>query len=308
MAAGFLVFRGQREAANSSRLKATRFVLSTQARLGYPSKLFSCSWNPICVFFFFLALFFFFARWIFLSFSIRILHTRNKVFCVKFEQGQPQVRDKNFGFVLKVQDLERLRTRFSRTLVFPPKNFKIQSKFPDFKSLNNNIQQKLDGSPRKFKKLQNPSVISKKNPNTNFQEVQDINFAAQELQDSIPTISRKLGNFKVSHGFIKTQPENRFFPQQCFRVNSTRWTVTFFFSFFWMTLYEFKTSRYKTQDPRNQDTRWKNYGQQPTRKFKTINENKDKTTRTQEKTLAAYGIPIRPEFNTIRNGNFLFFF
>mgnify|MGYP004711995341 CR=1 FL=1 len=60
MAAGFLVFRGQREAANSSRLKATRFVLSTQARLGYPSKLFSCSWNPICVFFFFLALFFFF--------------------------------------------------------------------------------------------------------------------------------------------------------------------------------------------------------------------------------------------------------
>nr|XP_027124423.1 HIPL1 protein-like [Coffea arabica] len=108
--------------------------------------------------------------------------------CVKFEQGQPQVRDKNFGLVLKVQDLERLRTRFSRTLVFPPKNFKIQSKFPDFKSLNNNIQQKL-GSPRKCKKLQNPSVISKKNPNTNFQEVQDIKFVAQELQDSIPTIS-----------------------------------------------------------------------------------------------------------------------
>ena len=212
MAAGFLVFRGQREAANSSRLKATRFVLSTQARLGYPSKLFSCSWNPICVFFFFLALFFFFCK-MDLSFFFNSDPTHKKqYFCVKFEQGQPQVRDKNFGFVLKIQDLERLRTRFSRTLVFPPKNFKIQSKFPDFKSLNNNIQQKLDGSPRKFKKLQNPSVISKKNPNTNFQEVQDINFAAQELQDSIPTISRTLGNFKVSHGFIKTQPENRFFP------------------------------------------------------------------------------------------------
>ena len=80
------------------------------------------------------------------------------------------------------------------------------------------------------------------------------------------------------------------------------------FFFFWMTLYEFKTSRYKTQDPRNQDTRWMNCGQQPTRKFKTINENKDKTTRTQDKTLAAYGIPIRPEFNTIRNGEKKIFF